>query len=743
MQEDRDQKSGEYSTLWHYASDQWHTHVKEVAEILDKVDAAQRQEIGILLVKILRRPAFLLIWPAGQSHTFFTTDNLKPLKKWLEYPELYNVLALADREWIDQIKANEAEIFRPCSGLYAILWLRATHFSPHECMLKILAITNLLLGQTDSDIPGFPTKVPVRVIMEAAEWVKLEQTALWHRRLAECLLENGHNEKALQHFEKALVLDPTMWEAKEGIAMTLAARGDHQKAIELEKLVDAIQTQLQRNDDGHIEPTCRVRTNTLIAKWYSELKDSKSAVEYYMKALEVDKKQYDIAYECIKILHSEEKYPETISLLKKLDEKPDNQKHTSLVTMVSKYDSSQQPFFIAVLRASREAKQLPWLQDVYEKAVVRTKKKLSLAKAIPLMVCLATIYMSSGIQEEKLEHLFDTVSNFVIGPGSLENSFFKHFQEIMAEMYGSYCLQKLYSADNDSETAGYIEKLERLCKMNFNATDDASDVITTSSFAVYLGRWHHLHGRERVAREYLKPRMKEALMILSDEDPSNDAIGYRSLAQVLVAAGEDESARAALQAVHPTDKLQGESDDKILFDSEDKNSDSSADNSLTLIGTNGKKGHQEKNGKNKKAGGNEKTSSETDRSGNGDDNAAIATNRTTISSQRARSAMGLAREKYPQEKWQFPWICDGPCGRHFPLFVNANLCRICLRDICDDCMKLVQDGHESVRLVCSKDHEWLHIDPPEKPAKEGEVLVGNKVMKLEEFVRGLKEKWDL
>lgn len=440
MQEDRDQKSREYSTLWYYASDQWHTHVKEAAEILDKVDSAQRQEIDILLIKILRRSAFFFIWPAGQSHTFFTTDKLKPLKKWLEYPELYNVLALADREWIDQVKGNEAEIFRPFSRLYTILWLRVTRFSPHECMLKIFAITNLLFGQTDSDIPGFPTKVPVRFIIEAAEWMKLEQTAVWHRRLAECLLENGHLEKALQHFGNALMLDPTMWEAKEGIAMTFAARGDYQQTIELEKLIDTIQTELKRNDHKHVEPTCLVHTNILIAEWYSELKDSKSAVEYYMKALEVDKKQYDLVYECVKLLHSEEKYEETISLLKILDEKSDNQQHTSLVTMISKYDSSQQPFFIAVLRANRKAKQLPWLQDIYEKAVVNTKKKLSLTKVIPLMVCLAAIYMSSGIQEEKLEHLFDIISNCVVLPGSLKSSFFKYCQEIMAQMYGSYCL---------------------------------------------------------------------------------------------------------------------------------------------------------------------------------------------------------------------------------------------------------------------------------------------------------------
>lgn len=746
-QDDQDQEAGEYSIFWHYVSELWHTHVKEAADILDKVDVAHRQEIGTLLVKILRRPAFLLIWPAAQSYTFFTTENLKPLKKWLECSELYKVLALADREWIEEIQANEAEIFRPFARLYAVVWLRARRFPPHECMLKIHTIINLLLGRTDRNIPGFPMKVPVQFIMEAAEWAEFEQTALWHRRLAECLLENGHYEKALEHFGEALVLDPTMWKVNDGIARTLAACGNYRKAIELEKVVDTIQTrllfkdrELQPSDDEYVEPTCRVHTNDLIAKWYSELQDSKSAVKHYMKALEIDKQQYYIANECIKILHSEGKYEEIISLLKSLDENSDNQKHNNLNTMVSIYDGSQHPFFNCVLRASRETKQLPWLQDVYEKVVVATKKKLSLAKATPLMVCLATIYMSSGNQEEKLEPLFDDVLKFV-SPGALENSFLHIYQEIMAQMYGSYCLQKVYSAGNDSEAARYVGRLERLCKTKSKATDDVSDVVTTSVFAVYLGLWHHLHGREKIAREYLKPRMKEALMILSDEDLSNDYIGYRSLAQVLVAAGEDECARAAFHALHPTEKLRGDSEDEI-FETEDEKNDSDADNSLTSMAINGRKEDQEKNEENMKVGGDEKPPSEMDRSGNVDD-AAVAAVRTTSSSQRAQSAMDLAREKYPEGKWLYPWICDGPCGRNFPLYINASMCRICLRDICDDCLKLVQDGHESVRLVCSKDHKWLHIDPPEKEVNEGEILVGNNVMKLEEFVRGLKEKWAL
>ena len=744
---DRDEKLQGSPIFYHYVSESWHTHLKEAAEILDKVGAAHRQEIGTFLVKLLREQAFLLIYPPGPNFTFFTTDNLQPIKTWLECPELYEVLTLADRQWIEKIQANEAEIFRPYAYMYASAWLRNEHWSPHECMLSIHTIINLLLGRTYRNIPGFPMKVPVHFIMEAAEWAEFKQTALWNRRLAECLLVNRHCMEALQHFEKALELDPTSWMTQEGIARAFAALGHYQMAIELEKVVVTIQTrllsksrELKPTDDENVPSRCRVATNCLIADWYTRLKDSKSAVNHYLKALEIDKQRYDIVYECIKILFLDEEFKGIISLLKGLNENSDNQKYTNLIKTVSMYPW-RETFFLFVLRASIETEQLQWLQDVYEKVVAIAKKRLSPAKATALTGCLAMIYLSSGFQEEKLENLFDDALKPVIRPGALGNSSLKSGQDYIAQMYGSYCLQKVDSADNDSEAARYVEKMERLCHIESNDADDAPDVIATSFLAVSLGNWHQLHGREEAARRYLKPRFKEALMILSDEDPSNDGSGYYSLAKVLLAAGEDERARAVLQALHPTGKLEGDSRDEIP-ESEGENDDTGADNPPNSMAPNRGKENQASREGNKEVKDDDKPPSETDRTGNEDDNAATVAGTPSLS-KLLQSAMDVARQKYPEGKWLSVWTCDGPCSREFPVYINASVCRICLRDICDDCMKLIQDGHDSVRLLCSKNHKWLHIDPPLKDVNEGEILVGDKVMKLEESLRGIKKDWNL
>lgn len=758
----RAEKVRDCYVFYDYVSKSWFTHLKEAAEILEKVDAAHRQEIGTLLIKMLRDETIVSKWAGEINRTFFNIDNMNLLLQWLQCPELYEVLALKDRQWMKEIQANKAEIFRPSARVYAFKWLHSASWRPHGCMLYIHTIINLLLGRIDRN---FPQKVPLQYIMEAAEWAELEQTTLWHMRLAECLLENTHYDEALHHFEKALELNPTTWKAKYGIASTCAARGDYQKAIK------TIQTRLL-TENREVEPidsengtqVDRAASYSLLAKCYSRLIDSKSAVENYMKALEIDKQRHDSVYECIKILDSEKKYKEIIGLLKGLDpnydktythiiarfaqekdkelthqfkDRYDSRNFTNLITTISR-DFQWEEFFNCVLKASRETEQLPWLQDVYEKAVVATRIRSLPVIATTLKVCLAMIYMSSGGEEEKLEHLIDNVFKLLIQPRALESSTLERCEELMAQKYGSYCLQKAYSADNDSEEARYAGKLERFCKIKPKGTDAAPDVITTSFFAVCLGLWHHLRGREEAAREYLKPRLKEALMILSDEDPSNDHYGYHSLAKVLVAAGQIETARAVLHVSHPTSKREGDSEDEI-FKAEDENDDGGAANSPTSMAINGGKEDQARPKGNKEVGGDDKPTPDKVRTGKENDAAAGTTN----SSKRPQSAMDLAREKYPKGKWNYPWGCDGPCARQFPLYINASMCRICLRDLCDDCLKLIQDGHESVRLLCSKDHNWLHIDPPEKEVDEGEILIGDKVMKLEEFLREVREQWAL
>lgn len=241
---------------------------------------------------MLRDETIISIWDLNQTYTFLTADTLKPLMKWLECSELLEVVVLEDRQWIEKIQANETKIFRPSARVRAFNWLRSVKQTSHQCMLTALNIINLLINR---DILSSLKKAPVQFIVEVAEWTGFEQNVLWHMRLAVCLRENEHYDEALRHFENVLELDETMWMAKEGIAWTLAAREDYKKAIELGKVIDAIQEKLwskhwrlRLTDSEYVTRAHRVATNHWIADWYSILKNSKSAVEHYKKALEID-----------------------------------------------------------------------------------------------------------------------------------------------------------------------------------------------------------------------------------------------------------------------------------------------------------------------------------------------------------------------------------------------------------------------------------------------------------------------
>jgi tetratricopeptide (TPR) repeat protein len=716
--------------LGDYVNCSWYTHLKEAAEILDKVSTTHRQEIGTLLVKMLREEAIMMTWARVRRCAFFTSDTLKALKIWLECPELLEVLGSEDRLWIERIQANQSEIFRPCAKFYASKWLRSSYWPAHQCMLVVHNISNLLLDRTDKKITDSSQNVSVQLISEAAEWAQFERTALWHRRLAICFRGNGHYDEGLRHFEKALELDETMWVAKNGVARTLAARGEYEKAIELGKAVDTILEKLlsearesNHADSKHVSAAARVSINSLMADWYRKLLDYKSAMKHFKKAMEIDSQRYDIIHDYICILGVQGEFEEIVSSLKLIDENSENQKYTNLIIMLSKYVWWDDCFFEFVLGASRETQQLQWLQDIYEKAVVATKKRQLPVEATVLEVCLSIIYKWLGVQGDKLEHLFENVLKFVVRPGALENSSIQRCQEFIAREYGRYCLEKAYSAVDDSKVARYVGTLERLSKIKSKATDDNKEVLTTRLSAVYLGIWHHLHGRELEAREYLKPSLKQALMLLSDADPSNDIEGYWMVAMVLVAAGEDESARAVLHAIRPTEKVERYAEMSELKPLK-----------------RAKEERRKNKKKNESEGDDKAPSSEVNRNGRENDPFSITTSLTSSSEE---APLERGEDKYPGEVWYYPFTCDGPCDRDFPLYIKVNMCHICLRDICDDCLKLIHDGHESARLTCSKDHKWLHVDPPSKEVEEGEILVGDKVVKLEEFVQELRKKWAL
>lgn len=110
---------------------------------------------------------------------------------------------------------------------------------------------------------------------------------------------------------------------------------------------------------------------------------------------------------------------------------------------------------------------------------------------------------------------------------------------------GVYCLGT--ALDDEAKIERLIPKMESNVSrkghgMRFAIQEEILPV------AEYLVFWYRKHERIEEARRLVWPHIKDAILILSGDDPSNDGLGIYSLGSVFLAVGDTENFMSAIYA---------------------------------------------------------------------------------------------------------------------------------------------------------------------------------------------------
>lgn len=215
------------------------------------------------------------------------------------------------------------------------------------------------------------------------------------------------------------------------------------------------------------------------------------------------------------------------------------------------------------------------------------------------------------------------------------------------------------------------------------------------------------------AHELVKPHVKDALVILSDDDPSNDALGYLHLANAFVAISDDVNTLAVCQSIRPMKNGVAvlasdpkESDAKSAADSEEETEESDTEGQI----------HDAEAEADKDEGQDEEEGDDEDEDEDED-------------------------EDDDDEPDDF-WACDGVCVRSFNNFDNSIICRMGCAYFCQSCYALFLEDKIPFR-VCSKAHGHIEIPALETRFKEGELVVDGTVMTLDDWKKSIKKSWGL
>ena len=620
--------------------------------------------------------------------------------------------------------------------------------------------------------------IPLDAIESIANVEPLQRTEHYYAGLAWIMMEAGdpayteraveYTERAIEHFKKALELNPGGWVAMEGLARCY---GDnlHESQIAIQCMEDAIRNLPQTGDLEEIEFYFLTR----ISNWTLQLGNDQESVSRAQTAYEASRQYYyGTAYESdssilrsikcyIEALYRIGNYDRIIELLYELDNTETCEQDTSLWTsflQAQYYIEYENSVFNKVGKITRVVKS-DALQSFMEASIKRSinldADSIAEDQVVWLADQAAEWQYSYALRPEESIELWESIITLVDQSNGIVQRSQTFYRTRAAEFLSMMYLDAAKVVrNNGGDASAHVSKLENLA----NHKQGSKRYYRASYPALVLGMWLHEFGQaeEEVWRACIRPSIKQALYLLSDEDPWNDQLAYAQLGKALLLAGDTLNASIALgvttkpldeQGNSPQQSSDEENVNRERFEllptaaelaelhlkvdteqaTERQVEDPSASNSLDRQDT--QLNEQEavpvsaleySPGQ----GEGEEMNEETATSDRDDDKSTVSTN-----------------PKYAG--FGYFWSCDGPCKSPQQSYAEIYFCRIC-NDVCfcEKCIQLVRNDEMPFRR-CAKDHPFVRVFPMvEKARRVTDALVERRFEVQQAWLDGLRKVWE-
>ena len=313
----------------------------------------------------------------------------------------------------------------------------------------------------------------------------------------------------------------------------------------------------------------------------------------------------------------------------------------------------------------------------------------------------------------------------------------------------------IFAFTSGEDTSAHIKKLEDLASHK----QGSRRYYRASYPALILGLWLHEYEKEEedVWKACISPSVKQALYLLSDEDPWNDQQAYAQLGAALLAAGDILNASIALGITmkpledqramqqQPSDNNNPKQDsfsegelvpttEMLANDSArvptEKAADLQIDHPTTVVSTS-----DEARDTNGKVEGHLNPADES-----------LSQAGSAIGNE-GNSSSGVDDDEDESINPKYAgfdcmWTCDGPCESAQTTYTELYFCRIC-DDVCfcKKCIELVRDDKMPFRH-CASDHPHVRVFPMIDEAKRlGNALIEGNFEVQYEWLEELKTVW--
>lgn len=735
-----DQKRYQY--FLGYSFTYWMQHLDCVA--IEHVSVEDKLQIGNRLYSMLTDESTMRIWLAAADPALFTDQYRTMFWRWLDDKDVSAALPTTNTEWIDFTKENKTDMFIFAGRFFAAKWLRELDWYAGRCFNSLRAFL-LLRGDPAASLSNEASS-----ILDTAKWAQLEENARWHQRVAAVMYDYQHHDEAEEHLQTARKMDPTLWSVLTDMAAVLTARGDLDTALEYQlKAVEFLKADYD-NDDKMTEANKKTLANSYAqtGELYKKLDRDEEAFRMYETALQYDKNLHRSVINCTLYLYEHGRCADTIELLKKAKATQTEEGSDLLTEVIWIERGDFSAFADSISEAARETGELPFIVDAYKLAISAAKDELQMIVASFCELRLAVLYLRYCFDEGKAVTIWTKLaSKFTSSRYEDEMSYVRN--EAIVQLATIHLHKALGAVKGSAEAADHAAKLKELATFSVKSGGSEKLVMALSDSPIVLGIWYTHNGQVEEARDCFRSHVVNGLLVLSDDDPDNDASGYFQLALVLLAARKDDEAIGVFYAhsdsINSTDSKDEES-------STDEESDGAQGESYTAQGgveatadtaqsAGGKNVDDPKVGK-----ADNKTDNKTDNNDNDTDTDNNDNDNDNNDNNHPRPPLRSLSSVLPPDSkvTEIAFACDGPCHRFFSTFDGCYSCRYCYNvSFCEACESLRKAGNFPFRL-CDPQHETLLIpDRHGRRVPKGKILIGTELMNFEDFKQKLKRDWNV
>ncbi|RAK73164.1 uncharacterized protein BO72DRAFT_387685, partial [Aspergillus fijiensis CBS 313.89] len=386
-----------------YAQSQWLSYLRHLVSN-DQLDPHSKREMRPLFRRLLSAPD-CVHWLNPDDWEFFASGDYHFIESLLN-----DTSCSADQrddeitEWLSSCRQKPGGIFSVMAKYAAEGWLKESAWSASECFRLVWAVKTI---SEDGDVKIMHETPSTEIVIEVARWTKLEEDALWHEMVGNCLSNLGHLDDAKHYAEMSLSLQPKSVAASLDIARIYLKQHKRSEAIDIYFETEKLYTKslLEQQEPDHedsdldmlVSPYSLSRLRLTLSELYFEQGDCLDAATWLHSCLQLGSYSIRIRKLAEALVYQltmppYRNYGEIMRLLRSMDREPEHYTETILNDCLIQYRRADSRFIEACATAAHAMGALEWLADRYRHARAAALQDLRSTVVVSLDVCLAQLY---------------------------------------------------------------------------------------------------------------------------------------------------------------------------------------------------------------------------------------------------------------------------------------------------------------------------------------------------------------